>query len=321
MNTRIDYQATHRRNIGDQLRLRHLRMLELIDCGGSLAYAARSLHLTQPAVTKLLQDLEHVFGAKLVERGARGGHLTAAGRSVMDRLKVALEQFDAATDDARESMPGIRVGVLPVASMRLLAPAVARLRQQGAAIRLSLRESTIAGLLDDLTAGRTDCVIGRVHPAYLERLTDDEWLLTPLMEDKLAIAVAVNHPIARSHRKTTLAQLAKLPWVLAHKSSSTRQAFNSAFMDSGLLPPTPVVESGSFHTNLRLVSQSDLLTLVPESAIEAYAQFGLVAQLRSDAAWTSTQLTFIARKSAMEMPALMALREALTWTCGNAPEA
>jgi DNA-binding transcriptional LysR family regulator len=310
--------SAHRRNIGDQLRLRHLRMLELIDQGGSLVYAARALHLTQPAVTKLLHDLEDVFGVRLVDRGPRGGHLTPAGHAVMGRLKIALEQFDAAADAATEDIPSLRIGILPAASMRLLVPAVARLRAQGTAIRFSLYESTIAGLLDGLTAGRTDCVIARVDLDHSERLTNDEWSLVPLMEDRLAIAAAIDHPIVRSRRKITLAQLTQVPWVVARRDSNTRQAFDRVFVDAGLRPPIPMVESPSLHTNLRLVSQSDMLALVPESAIDAYARLNLVARVRSDVHWTTTRHMLIASKATMKLPALSILREALEITSANA---
>lgn len=289
-------------------------MLELIHEGGSLVYAARALHLTQPAVTKLLHDLENVFGVRLVDRGARGGQLTAEGHAVMGRLKIALEQFDAAAYAAKEAIPSLRIGVLPVAAMRLLVPAVARLRAQGTGIRFSLYESTGTGLLDSLLAGRTDCVITRLDESYFDRLGNGQWTWLPLVSDRLAIAAATEHPLARSRRPITLGQLAKEPWVLAHSESNTRQVFNRVFMDAGLNPPTPVVDSNSLHTNLRLVARSDMMTLAPESAIDAYAQLNLVAKLRSEVNWSVTQHMLIASKATMELPALWLLRDALSQT-------
>lgn len=289
-------------------------MLELIHEGGSLVYAARALHLTQPAVTKLLHDLERVFGVRLVERGARGGHLTAEGHAVMGRLKIALEQFDAAAYAAKEAVPSLRIGVLPVASMRLLVPAVARLRAQGTGIRFSLYESTVTGLLDSLLAGRTDCVMTRLDENYFDRLGNGQWTWLPLTSDRLAIAASTEHPLARSQRKITLGQLAQEPWVLAHSDSNTRQVFNRVFMDAGLNPPTPVVESNSLHTNLRLVSRSDMMTLTPESAIDAYVQLNLVAKVRSEVNWSVTQHMLIASKATMELPGMLLLRDALSQT-------
>src|SRR5690606_35462026 len=62
----------------DRLRIRHLRLLELIADTGSLTSTAAALKISQPAATKMLQELERALGCTLVNRTPKGGMLTAA---------------------------------------------------------------------------------------------------------------------------------------------------------------------------------------------------------------------------------------------------
>ena len=73
-----------------RLRIQHLRFLALLAQLGSLTACAKALHLSQPAVSNLLKDLEAAFGATLVERDARGGRLTPAGARVLTRVTHSL---------------------------------------------------------------------------------------------------------------------------------------------------------------------------------------------------------------------------------------
>jgi molybdate transport repressor ModE-like protein len=85
----------------DRLRIRHLRLLEVIHRRGSLGAAAKELGLSQPAVTLMLRELELVFGANLVERDVRGGRLTAPGPLAVERLTAAMASLDRALEAAQ----------------------------------------------------------------------------------------------------------------------------------------------------------------------------------------------------------------------------
>ena len=67
-----------------RLRVQHMRFLALLARLGSLTACAKALHLSQPAVSNLLKDLETAFGVRLVDRDARGGRLSPAGARVLD---------------------------------------------------------------------------------------------------------------------------------------------------------------------------------------------------------------------------------------------
>ncbi len=234
----------------------------------------------------------------------------------MARLKLALANVDAAIDATGESVPPLRLGVLPVVSMRLLGPAVARLRQEGQSMRLEVRESTVSMLLKEVREGRLDCAICRIES---DQRTLDDLQYIPLMKEGLAIAAACDHPLVRLRRAVTLTQLADQAWVLAPDGSSTRQAFDRAFAEAGQMPPRPEIESMSFHTNLQLIAHTHLLTVAPESATQMAALQGLVRAVRTDIVFAPTQLVFVSSHAALNMPGIAALYRALAWAAKRPP--
>ena len=86
------------------MELRHLRYFIAVAEEGSLTNAAeRRLHTAQPSLSRQIRDLETEVGVKLLERGARGIELTAAGRTFLDHARLALLQVEAAGEAARRA--------------------------------------------------------------------------------------------------------------------------------------------------------------------------------------------------------------------------
>ncbi|MFM0212190.1 LysR substrate-binding domain-containing protein [Paraburkholderia sediminicola] len=271
-----------RRYAGNFLRLRHLRLLELISQGGSLAAAARELHLSQPAVTKMLHELEISFGRDLVTRGARGGRLTDEGTAVLQRLRLALAHFDAAVaiagEDGDGRRPLLRIGMLPVVAVSLLPTVLHRLDASRRPL-LEVHESTVDGLFDALTAGRIDCIIGRLNSEIHAASVGYDLTVLPLMSEPLSIACAPGHRLAQASR-VTIEQLHEEDWIVAAAGSETRRTFDSLFLNHGLMPPRPVVESMSFHTNLQIAGAMNALTIAPHSAVQLYQRMEAVQPLK-----------------------------------------
>src|SRR3546814_13359463 len=92
-----------------------------------------------------------------------------------------------------------------------------------------------------------------------------ELSVVPLMPMFLSAACSVNNPLARK-RKVSLQQLAQQDWVLVPIGSQTRNAFDQAFIQNGIVPPAPLIESRSFFSNFLMVGSTHLLTLAPSVA-------------------------------------------------------
>ena len=144
-----------------RLRIQHLRFLALLEQLGSLTACAKALHLSQPAVSCLLKDLETAFGATLVERDARGGRLTPAGSRVLTRVTHSLAWLDAALQEAGSAdiRPTVRVGLMPIVAYAFMPDVVQGLLERGEALQISLIEATVQRLIEQLHEGAIDCVV------------------------------------------------------------------------------------------------------------------------------------------------------------------
>ena len=103
-STKTSYAFAILHRYGTTMELRHLRYFVAVAEEGSLTHAAeRRLHTAQPSLSRQIRDLEIEVGVKLLERGARGIELTAAGRTFLDHARLALLQVEAAGEAARRA--------------------------------------------------------------------------------------------------------------------------------------------------------------------------------------------------------------------------
>ena len=114
--------------IGRKFRLRHLELIaEIYDCR-SILKASRRLSLTQPTVTKALQDVEAILGLKLFERSNRGIEPTEYGEIFARHAKVLLAQLRHAAEELENLRVGysgkVSVGTLLAASASILPDAI-----------------------------------------------------------------------------------------------------------------------------------------------------------------------------------------------------
>jgi DNA-binding transcriptional LysR family regulator len=305
----------------DLLRVRHLKLLQLVATTGSLTAAAQLLRISQPASTKMLQELERAVGCSLVDRSVRGGTLSAAGHRTLERMRIALGALDAVSQAGAATLdrPLVRIGMLPLVGVELVPRMVAVLSKQGRLPRLTIQEHNVAAVLGMLRDGVIDCVIGRIESDKLEG-RPDEFRITRLMPDGYAIACAPDHPLARKRRRD-LALLREQGWIVAPRGTHTRQVFEMRFASQGLQPPLPEIECSAFHTNLATVSTSALLTIAPQSAVQSFARQGRVRQLDLEQPFASEYLVFMTLRGLPELPAVGLVRETLQAIAGAAEAA
>ena len=293
----------------DRLRVRHLRLLELTADSGSLSAAAQRLNLSQPGATKMLQELEAAFGCSLIERTPRGATLSAAGAAALRRLRIALGMLDAATAAlaAQPEQPLVRLGMLPLVAVSALPAIAAALERGGALPRMTIREATVEGLMQLLQNGELDCMISRLESGSEESAG---LRIVRLWEDGLAMAAAPTHPLARK-RKLPAELLQQARWVLPSHGASTRVQFDRWFLEAGVMPPSPHIESLSFHTSLSLVAGGSVLTVAPQSAVRHYQARGMVRELPLERPMPHGALFFITRHELASLPEIGLVMRAL----------
>lgn len=141
--------------------LRALEILIAVADTGSISAAARSLRLTQPAVSHQLATLERETGAVLVDRGSRGALMTRRGRAVVDHARRAVAAADDAFSAARSSDAAepIRVAVAESFTLPFFLPAAAEWNASGRAPLRFAETSSAAAAVAALLAGDHDLVV------------------------------------------------------------------------------------------------------------------------------------------------------------------
>ena len=308
------------KNRADHLRIKHLRLLELMAEHRSLVGVAAALHLSQSTVTGMVQSLEAVFGATLIDRNPRGGGLTEAGMLAMRQLRVALAAFDSALDSALASsaLPVVRVGVLPLMDAWLFPQAMARLEATGSMPRLKVVHAGITALFSALDASDIDCAVCHVDelPQQIGHMTDLH--IEPLNEESRLFACASDHPLALAPR-LRLADLLDQRWILPPRNTQAHRVMDRVFLDAGLVPPKALIESAPFYTNLQTVAATRMLTFAPASPVLQFVRLGLVRALDVSDEMPVSRLAFLARAPVLQMPGVDALRRAFVWAAERRP--
>ena len=295
----------------ERLRVRHLKLLELVGTSGSLTRAALALRISQPSATKMLQDLEHAFGHVLVDRTTRGGSLSTAGERVLERLRIATGALDAISDalavDAET--PLVRIGMLPLAGVALVPRLVQTLSARGQLPRMQLLDGTVSDVLALLRQGHIDCVIGRVDSDSTRR-NANEFDIMPLTDERFEVACGCSNPLTR-RRACDLPKLRDQPWIVPNLNSYTRQVFDAAFLSTGVAPPQALIECPSFHVRLATVAESNLLTIAPKSAVDYYAALGKVRKVKLTVPFQPDYSVFVTLRNAAPHPSVETIRKAL----------
>lgn len=167
--------------------LRHLRALAAIGDHRSITAAAQALHVTQPALSRTLEQLERRLGVLLVERTTRHVALTDAGHRLWEHSHRILTSFDTALAEAVRPQP-LRLTFAWAALGRITIPFLRSWRAENPDVLVRIRQS------DDpeaaLRRGEADIAVLRTEPA--EAGIDH----VALIEEPRVAAVADDHPLA-----------------------------------------------------------------------------------------------------------------------------
>lgn len=274
-----DERPSHR--LVGALRFRHLRLLQTLKESGSLRSAAASMNLTQPALSRMLSEIEAIFGASLFERTSRGLLATPKGEAAIRGAGQMLEELARVQQEVAlgvEAATVVKLGAPHFVAHGYLPPVIASLCTQTPKVHVQLIEGAVPHLFDALAAGEVDALIS----TYSARSSDDTTV--PLVYEQLFASEYVvigpsAGPLARIRSRADLASLVALPWILPSRTSMLRKEVDLAFQHAGLTPPMAAVESNHPVTNVELVARGLGLGLVPAHVVKAYAPLRRVRRL------------------------------------------
>jgi len=196
----------------DPMELRHLRYFAAVAELENVSRAALRLHVSQPALSRQIRDLEDELGFPLLHRGARSVRLTEAGRAFLGEARAVLDRADEAVAKARAVATGRRgdlsVGYAPVPAGRLLPAALRAFQGDRPEVRVKLHDLSTEEMLAGLRKGSLQLAfLVRPTVPMLRGLQFEE-----LARDPARLAVPRGHPFA-GLRSVGLARLAGEPLV------------------------------------------------------------------------------------------------------------
>jgi DNA-binding transcriptional LysR family regulator len=191
---------------------RHLWLFMAVAEEQNFGRAAKRLGISQPPLTAQIQTLEAALKVKLFDRSRRGAHLTAAGAAILPavrRLVDQMEQLEFAVREAASGQTGVlTVGAINSAMLDLLPPALKRLRKRSPGVTVTVREIDSVEAVPMLRAGEIDVAFARLGGANHEGIAT-----IPLVEERLAVALPIDHALA-SKARVRLAALADEDFVM-----------------------------------------------------------------------------------------------------------
>jgi LysR family cyn operon transcriptional activator len=241
------------------MNLRHLRAFaKIVDVGG-FARAAPALHLSQPALSRQIQELERNLGVPLFDRVGRGAQLTSEGEDILRRSRRLLVEVEALEDRARTLKAGkagiLRVGATPQVIENQLAAFIARHKQGHPGVEVHLVEDGGQELAARLTSGD-------VHVACMPA-GDNRFKARLLAPIHLLAVFPEAHRLAK-RAVLEFAEIADEPLLILGRRFGSRAWFDAA-CQVARVHPTILLEGGVPQTLIQLAATSYGVAVVPSN--------------------------------------------------------
>ncbi|ADU69321.1 LysR substrate-binding domain-containing protein [Pantoea sp. At-9b] len=249
-----------------RIRLRHLHTFVAVAQQGTLGRAAETLSLSQPALSKTLNELEELAGARLFERGRLGAQLTTLGEQFLTHAIKVLDALNHAGQSFNSPLPGrpmvIRLGALTTAAMGMLPQILDRFHQQqpNTTVQVATLHNNV--LLAGLRAGEFDIGIGRMADSEMMAGLTYELLFL----ESLKLVVRPEHPLLSDN--VTLSRAMQWPVVISPEGTAPRRIAQQMLDDQDCTLPANCVETSSTSLARQLALRYDYVWFVPSGAIK-----------------------------------------------------
>jgi len=243
---------------------------------GNMSQSAEVLHTTQPGLSKWLRELETDIGVPLFERLPRGLRPTVQGEALIAHAR----KLDAHLDTARDDMSVLRdrgaglvtIGFAGASSVDTVPMAVLRILEKLPRAHIRLLENRAEALIESLSAGTLDIIVGQSGLHISDPLIRAEQLYV----EPIHLVVRKGHPLTEI-AEPSWADVLRYPWALWSKGTPVRTAFDKALADAGRRPPATYVESNSAALTTTLLIHSDMIGVASHRPALRWSKLNILA--------------------------------------------
>ena len=284
----------------DQLR----SLMEVVELG-SFTAAAKRLHLTPPAISQQIRELEHRCGLQLVERIGRRAFATPAGRELIvhgRRIMADAEHALAAVRQHKKGTAGrVHTGAGPTALVYLLPPALRKLREEYPDIEIVVTSRTTQRISEGLLSNIVDIGFTAL-PVEADGLD-----VVPVRTDPMVAILPATEPAIPD--RLTPADVARRTLILEYQRVPHRN-LSRAWLQAGGVPVRPALEFDSIEAIKNAVSAGLGMAIVPGPAMSHAPPLNSVLVRPLDPPLMRA-LGIVQRRGRAETPALKLVREAI----------
>jgi len=295
------------------VKFRHLRTLVEVARQKSVGRAAEVLHVSQPAVTKTLRELEAALGASLVERDGRGIRITRFGEVFLGHAGASLAAMQRGIDSVARAQansgPPLRVGALPTVSARIMPGAIEKFLalKTGSPVKIVTGENVV--LLEQLRLGQLDLVVGRL--AAPEQMVGLNFM--HLYAERVVFVVRRGHPLLRAKR-FDFASIRDFTVLMPTEGSIIRPFVERFLIAHGIADIPVEIETISDAFGRAMVRQSDAIWIISECVIAPDRDGGEFDILPVDTSETRGAVGLTTRAEVPDLPAVELISHAIRET-------
>ncbi|MGD8417170.1 MAG: LysR substrate-binding domain-containing protein [Pseudomonadales bacterium] len=286
------------------MELNLLRSLVAVADAGAITEAASRLGLSQPALTRRIQQLEAEFGAEFLSRSRKGAVLTELGRLVEREARVLIDRYDSLKAEvaSQRNVEGgtVRIGGGATAVSFVLPDAIARFQQAFPRVHFQVKEASSSEIASDVANGRLE--LGLVTLPV--RTTGLE--IEALVEDRIVLVAAAHDPLARAGQ-IPIASLDGRNFVGFEAGSAIRQIVDANLREAGI-EINVVMELRSIPAILRMVATTGSLAFVSRLGLQGQS---LVREVSVSGLDITRRLGLARRKGSVVSPAASRFAERL----------
>jgi len=271
--------------IDSRIKFRHLQTFVEVARQKSVMKAAELLHVSQPAVTKTIRELEQALGVGVFERDGRGIRITRYGEVFLRHAGAALtalrQGLDSVSQEQFGDAPPIRIGALPTVSTRIMPRAMDLFLKENTWSRVKIITGDNAVLLEQLRIGDLDLVVGRLAGA--ERMTG--FSFEHLYSEQVVFAVRAGHPLLTGG-KSLFAELGRYTLLMPTRGSIIRPVVENFLIANGVASLPSQIETVSDAFGRAFVRDSDAIWIISNGVVARDIADGVLAALPIDTSET-----------------------------------